>query len=87
MDQIYSMTVKCFLAPNYQRHCIWSSIAKTFGKLSVLKMAIEGQYFSSVLEKEQQHGCEINECSFFRVGLSQKIDKICNNHRPLALVV
>ena len=57
-------------------HCILSSITKTLGKISVLKVAIEEQDFSSILEQEEQHGCEIDECSFFRFGLVQKIDKI-----------
>ena len=64
--------------------CILPSITKALGKLSVLKMAIEEQDFSSVLEQEEQHGCEIE---LFRFGLVQKIDKIWTIHRPLALVM
>ena len=63
-------------------HCILSSITKTLGKLSVLKMAIEEPDFNSVLEQEEQHGCESDECSFFHFGLVQKIDKIWSIHRP-----
>ena len=80
VDQIYSMIVQVFLGAKLSNY-------KTLGKLSVLKMAIEEQDFSSVLEQAEQHGCEIDECSFFRFGLVQKIDKKWNIHRPLALVV
>ena len=80
VDQIYSMIVQVFLGAKLSNY-------KTLGKLSVLKMAIEEQDFSSVLEQAEQHGCEIDECSFFRFGLVQKIDKIWYIHRPLALVV
>ena len=80
VDQIYSMIVQVFLDAKLSNY-------KTLGKLSVLKMVIEEQDFRSVLEQAEQHGCEIDECSFFRFGLVQKIDKIWNIHRPLALVV
>ena len=39
-------------------------------------MAIEEQDVSSVLEQEEQHGCEIDGYSFSRFSLVQKIDKI-----------
>ena len=80
VDQIYSMIVQVFLGAKLSNY-------KTLGKLLVHKMAIEEQDFSSVLEQTEQHGCEIDECSFFRFGLVQKIDKIWNIYRPLALVV
>ena len=57
VDQIYSMIVQVFLGAKLSNF-------KTLGKLSVLKMAIEEQDFSSVLEQAEQHGCEIDECSF-----------------------
>ena len=78
VDQICSMTVQVLLGAKLSNY-------KTLGKFSVLKMAIEEQDFSSVLEQAEQHGCEIDECSFFRFGLVQKIDKIWNIHRPLVV--
>ena len=50
-----SMIVQVFLGAKVSNY-------KILGKLSVLKMAIEEQDFSSVLEQAEQHGCEIDEC-------------------------
>ena len=51
-------------------------------------MAIDEQDFSSLLEQEEQLGCEIDECNIFLwLDLGQQIGETRGILRPLVLVV